>query len=223
MTVLEKYQLRASQFPPAPGHVVGPALSAVRRVCQPLEDDLAGLAPVFDRIGRQLDTTLSYPSMDEILPTNDRRLVVAVSDDAWRDKVLIIDYRVDEIGPLMTKTNAFFTDVAGACGDHFSTETLSARLGGCWAKWSRHAHKSFRRGTPAWNDLADVSVGGLLLISPDLRRRLDQIAVSGAIPVFAVAINSNGTTREHLKCFVRAIVFPLPAWMRASGVVAGHA
>ena len=223
---MKKYQLPESWFPPsppAPGRVVGPALSAVRGVCKSQRKYLVGLVPVFDRIGRHLDATLSHPSTDKLLPANVRRLVIAVSDAAWRDKVLITDYRVDEVAPLMASAGSFLASYADARGDQFSTETLSDGLSGCWAKWSRHAGKSFRRGAPAWNDLADVSVGSLLLISPDLRRRLDRIAVSGAIPVLAIAINSSGTTREHLKCSVRAIVFPLPAWMRASGIVAGHA
>jgi hypothetical protein len=76
---------------------------------------------------------------------------------------------------------------------------------------------------PVWNDTATVALGGLLYARPGARAELAQIVAGGETPVLAIALDSTGTTRKRLKCSVRAIVFPLPSWARASGAVAGHA
>jgi hypothetical protein len=203
--------------------LASPALSAVRDACETQHEHLAGLAPVFERIGRQIDMTLSEPSAEIFLPANAGRLIVAVSDAVWRGPTLITDYGTDEIALLLAKTNNVLSDLADACGDQFGSEALANGFGGVWAKWSRHARKSFRRGVPAWNALADASIGSILLTSPEYRRQFERITAGGDIPVLAVAINSVGTTPRRLKCAVRAVFFSLPAWMRASGAVAGRA
>jgi hypothetical protein len=60
-------------------------------------------------------------------------------------------------------------------------------------------------------------------VRPGARAELAQIIADGETPVLAIALDSTGTTRKRLKCSVRAVVFPLPSWDRASGAVAGHA
>jgi hypothetical protein len=205
------------------GQVIGPGLSAVRAMCAPYADQLAGLALVFDRIGRHLDETLSHPAADKYLCANGRRIVVAISDLAWRrGAVLITEFGVEEIGPMMTKANGFFDSYELARGGHLGPTELSVAVCGCWIEWSRHARESFRRKVRAWNDLADVSVGALLLASPHMRRELDRIAISGNVPVLAIALNSAQATATHLKCNIRSAALSLPAWMRASGAVAGN-
>jgi hypothetical protein len=193
--------------------VVGPGLSAVRAVCNLYsEQHLAGLAPVFERIGQHLDTTVSRPGHDGLFSANRKRVIVVVSDVLWGDLVLLTEVRADEIRRALTAHALPFTG-----------KQLSDAICHGWTDWSRHARKRFRRGAPAWSDLATVSVGGLLFISPDARIRLAEVAASGETPVLAIALNSTGTTKKRLKCSVRAIVFPLPSWARASGAVAGHA
>lgn len=202
--------------------IAGPSLSAVRAACELYGEELAGLAPVFDRIGRRLDETLSHPTADEYFSANGRRVVVAVSDARWRHEVLFTKYDVDEIEPLMTKADGFFRSYAIVRGGDLGTTDLADAVCACWVEWSRHARKSFRRRVAAWTDVADVSVGALLLASPDIRRGLDRIAVGGDVPVLAVAINSTHATPTHLKCNVRAFALSLPSWICASGAVAGH-
>jgi len=192
--------------------IAGPGLSAVRAACEPYGEQLAGLAPVFERIGQHLDTTVSQPGHDGFFSVNRQRVLVVVSDVRWGSLVLLTEVRADEIGRGLA---AHAMPVTG--------KQRSDAVCHGWADWSRHARKSFRRGTPAWNELATVSVGGLLFICPDARSRLAAVAISGETPVLAIAFDSTGTTRKRLKCSVRAIVFPLPNWARASGAVAGHA
>jgi hypothetical protein len=205
--------VRARPLDSATESVVGPGLSAVRAVCLlHSEQQLAGLMPVFERIGRHLDTTVSQPGHDGLFCAKRDRVIVVVADVLWRDLVLLTEVSPDEIGRAMTAHALPFT------GKQMSDAVCRG-----WTDWSRHARKSFRRGVPAWSALATISVGGLLFISPDARIKLAQVAASGEAPVLAVALNTTGTTRKRLKCSVRAIVFPLPSWARASGAVAGHA
>jgi hypothetical protein len=187
-------------------------LSAVRAACNLYGEQLAGLAPVFERIGQHLDTTVSRSGHGGLFSANRKRVIVVVSDVLWGDPVLLTELCTDEIRRAL---------IASALP--FTRKQLSDGICHGWTDWSRHARKCFRRGSPAWNDLATVSVGGLLFIFPDARIKLAEVAASGATPVLAIALNSTGTTRKRLKCNVRAIVFPLPSWARASGVVAGHA
>ena len=201
---------RISQRAGAP--IVGPGLSAVRAACKSYGEQMAGLAPVFERIGQHLDTTVSQPGHDGLFSTNRQRVIVVVSDVLWGSLVLLTEVRADEIRRALTAHAVPFTG-----------KQLSDAICHGWTNWSRHARISFRRGVPAWSDLATVSVGGLLFISPEARIRLAQVAAGGETPVLAIAMDSTGTTRKRLKCSVRAIVFPLPSWARASGAVAGHA
>jgi hypothetical protein len=203
---------RSSREAHATGTLGGPALSAVRANFASFPEQLAGLAPVFERIGQHLDTTVSQPGHDHLFSESRKRVLVGVSDALWGDLVLLTALRADEIRRALT-----------AAALPFTGKQLSDGICYCWADWSRHARKSFRRGVPAWSDLATVSVGGLLFISPEVRIKLAEVAGTGDMPVLAVAMDSTGTTRKRLKCSVRAIVFPLPSWARASGAVSGHA
>jgi hypothetical protein len=192
--------------------VVGPGLSAVRAACKPHGERLAGLAPVFERIGQHLDTTVSQPGYDGLFCTSRRTVVVVVSDVLWGDMVLLTEVRPDELTKALEAYNLPFT------GQQISDGVCRG-----WTDWSRHARKRFRRGAPAWSSLASVSVGGILFVSPGARFELAEVVARGETPVIAIALNSTGTTRKRLKCSVRAVVFPLPSWARASGAVAGHA
>jgi hypothetical protein len=115
---------------------------------------------------------------------------------------LATQYDASEIYPLMTKAGEFFDSYAVARAGHTGPAELSVAVCGCWIEWSRHARESFRRQVPAWNDLADVSVGALLLASPDMRRKLDRVAVSGNVPVLAIALNSTEATAARFPCLV---------------------
>jgi hypothetical protein len=203
---------------PADRSIVGPGLSAVRAACKPHIERLAGLAPVFERIGQHLDTTVSQPGYDGLFCASRRTVVVVVSDVLWGDLVLLTEIRPDELTRALEAYKAL-----EAYNVPFTGRQISDGVCRGWTDWSRHARKSFRRGAPAWSNLASVSVGGLLSVSPDARFELAEVAARGETPVLAIALNSTGTTRKRLKCNVRAIVFPLPSWARASGAVAGHA
>jgi hypothetical protein len=184
----------------------------VRAAYEPYGEKLTGFAPVFDRIGQHLDTTVAHPSHDGLFAADRKRVIVVVSDLLWGDSVLLTEVRGDEIARAL-KAHAL----------PFTGKQLSDAVCLGWANWSRHARMSFRRGVPAWSDTATASVGGLLFIRPDARIKLADVTAGGETPVLAVALNSVGTTRKRLKCSVRAVVFPLPNWARASGAVAGHA
>jgi hypothetical protein len=216
-------QFRASKSVTA--SVVGPGLSAVRAACALNSEQLAGLAPVFERIGQHLDATMSRPATDERFRATGRGILVAVSDVRWqrREFVLITEFGVDELGSLIKKANEFYDSCETTLGMRFETTELSEAVCACWIQWSRHAYKSFRRRIPAWDDSADIGVASLLLAAPDLRQELVRIAVSGDVPVLAVALNSAHATASHLKCNIRYLALSLPAWARASGVVAGRA
>jgi hypothetical protein len=136
---------------------------------------------------------------------------------------LATQYDASEIDPLMTTADGFFDSYAVVRGGLLGPTELSVAVCGCWIEWSRHARESFRRQARAWNDLADVSVGALLLARPDIRRELDRIALCGAVPVLAVALNSAQATATRVKCNVRAVALSLPSWICASGAVAGRA
>lgn len=205
-----------------PGPVAGPGLSAVRAACKPHEANLAGLELVFDAIGGHLDESLAHRAIDEGFRANGRGVRVAISDVRWRGRVLTTEFGVEEIAPLMRKADGFFDHCEINRGGSFQGTELSDAVCACWVQWSRHAHKSFRRCVPAWNDLADVSVGALLLSTPAIRRDLARIAGSGNVPALIIALDSSRATAVHLKCSVRGVAVSLPAWMRASGAVAGH-
>jgi hypothetical protein len=207
------------------GLVVGPGLSAVRAACALNGEHLAGLAAAFDRIGRHLDETMSHPATDARFRANGRGVLVAISDVRWqrREFVLITEFGVEELGSLMKKANEFYDSCETTRGVRFETTELYEAVCACWIQWSRHAYKSFRRRIPAWDDSADIGVASLLLAAPDLRQELARIAVSGDVPVLAVALNSAHATASHLKCNIRYVALSLPAWARASGVVAGRA
>lgn len=195
--------------------IVGPALTAIRTACTPHSEHLGGLAPVFERIGQHVDATVAQPDYDGFFPAAGRRILVVVSDVLWGNLVLLTDYGVEDVALVMSETDRFYARFAGG--------EFSDGICQCWADWSRHARKSFRREEAAWNDLASISVGSLLFISPDVRSRLAEITASSDTPVLAIALNSTGTTRKRLKCSVRALAFPLPSWACASGAVAGNA
>ncbi|MBR1124516.1 hypothetical protein JQ628_23520 [Bradyrhizobium lablabi] len=168
--------------------------------------------PVFEKIGRHIDATMAQPRYDKLFAVDRERVVIAVGDTQWGDRVLLTELRVDEIAQALV-----------VCALPVTEKQLSEAVCHGWAEWSRRARKSFRRGVPAWNNQATASVGGILFLCPEFRAKLAQLAVSGEVPVIAIAIDSAGTTRKRLKCRVRAAVFPWPAWARASGHVAGCA
>jgi hypothetical protein len=177
---------------------------------------------VFDAIGRRLDEILAHQAIDKSFRANGRGIRVAISDVRWRGRVLATEFGVEEIASLMRKADGFFDHCEVTRGGSFRGTELSDAVCACWVQWSRHAYRSFRRRVPAWNDLADVSVGALLLATPVIRRDLARIAGSGNVPALVIALDSSRATAVHLKCSVRGVAASLPAWMRASGAVAGH-
>lgn len=188
-------------------------------------EQLAGLESVFDQIGQHLDDSFSQPATNKLLRATGRGIVIAISDVRWRRRefVLITEFGVEEIGPLMKKANDFFDACETDIGKRLEGRELPEAVCACWIHWSRHAYKCFRRRLLAWNDLADVSVGALFLASPDVRQSLHRIAQSGNVPVLAVGLNTADASAAHLKCNVRYVALALPTWMRASGSVTGHA
>ncbi len=191
--------------------VVGPCLAALRQACAPHRDDMVGLAPVFDRIGRHLDCALSQPISDDVLYARGGRLIIVVSDKIWRT-AMSTSFSECDIHRLVSHAAACLAE--GRVGAATAMR-VSARF---WELWSQHAVDSFRSGDIAWNGTAGAALGVLLSDMPAALHEMRSTLADGKTPVLAIALNTGGFKRS-----IRAVVFTMPSWARAFGVVAGHA
>jgi hypothetical protein len=180
------------------------------------------LAPVFERIGEHLDAALAQPGLDHFFTGRKRRIAIAISDVKWRGTVVLTGYDEDDVRRISLSANGALK--ASAADFEVGCVVMPTDfIGLVWAAWSRRTRKDIRAGTIALPNAPDAIVGALFLSSADLRNRLDEIAIGGATPVLAIALDTTGTTRRRLKCRLRAIAFPLPEWAPVSGPVAGNA
>jgi hypothetical protein len=204
--------------------IVGPGLSAVRASCDLWAEDTAAVAPVFERIGQQLDAAICQPGLDHFFTAEARQIVVAITDARWRSAVLFTTYSEHDVRPVSLRADAALRASIADCKDagHAAVRPTDF-IGPVWADWSRRVRKNIRTGATLWSNAPDLPVGTLFLCFAALRAQLDEIAAGGGTPVLAIALNSAGSTRRRLKCTLRAIAFPLPTWACASGAVAGNA
>lgn len=207
----------------APGLIAGPCLSALRECYDVSVDPKSTLAPVFERIGGHLDAAVCRPDLSHLFDAGVKQLVVGISDTTWRGTVVLAVYTEHDIRPVSLAADDALNAVAAECRKAGAAPTLSDVIGFAWAAWSRGAQKNLRSGRPFWNSAPNPPVGTLFLHYEHLRNRLDEAARSGSIPVLAIALNTTGTTRQRLKCRLRAAAFPLPSWACASGAVSGSA
>jgi hypothetical protein len=206
-----------------PSSIAGPGLSALRECYDVSADPEVTLAPVFERIGGHLDAAVSRPDLNRVFAPGVKQIVVGISDATWRSTVVLAVYTEHDIRPVSLGADAALNAVAATCREAGAEHGPSDLIGFAWAAWSRGARKNLRSGRAFWNSAPDLPVGGLFLHFEGLRNRLDEAARSGAIPVLAIALNTAGTTRQRLKCQLRAAAFPLPNWACAAGAVAGSA
>jgi len=186
-------------------------------------DDTAAAAPVFDRIGQQLDAAICQPGLDRFFTAEARQIVVAISDARWRSAVLFTAYSERDVRPVSLSADAALKASIADCRGAGHSVRPTDFIGPIWADWSRRARNDIQNDATVWGRAPDLPVGTLFLCFATLRAQLDEIAIGGATPVLAIALNSTGSTRRRLKCTLRAVVFPLPAWACASGAVAGNA
>jgi hypothetical protein len=210
-------------FKHKPDSISGPGLTAVQRAYEPWIGDLADLLPAFDRIGQQLDVALSQPDMIDFVTPHEDQLLVGICDLAWRKEVVFASYSIEHLKPLLRAADRAIDESIAGCknagGGSFERPDC---LGLLTAAWSRHARHAMRTGRATYRLAPDVSVGGILSCSAELRRLTENIAAAGSIPALAIVFNSAGTTRRRLKCKLRAFAFPFPKWACATGSVAGH-
>ena len=216
--------LKRVVFKYEPGPVAGPGLSAIRASADLWSEDMAGFAPVFDRIGHQLDAAISGPNLDPYFAANDTQIVVAISDVKWRNAVLFTAYNVHDIEPIIDQAKAALDASVVACESAgFPTVAMDC-IAPVWQELSRLARKGVRAGATMFEATPDHQIGSLFACFPHVRRDLQEIANRGAaIPMLAVALNSPGAGRDRRKWKLRAVVFPLPRWALVSGPVAGNA
>ena len=207
-----------------PRSIAGPCLTAVRTAYSAYENRRLVLAPVFDRVGEQLDAALADRRLELLGIDGERTIVVAISDAVGPSFVVLTSYRGQEVPIAMADAlKALDSCAAAFCSSDFAL-SLAKTIGAYWVTWSDNVRQKMQRGAqPVRCKATDICVGSLLATSPDLREQIDHIAAHGDTPVITVALNSAGTNRERLKCKLLVLVFALPAWARSSGVVAGSA
>jgi hypothetical protein len=186
-------------------------------------DPEATLASVFERIGGHLDAAACRPDLNRVFAPGTKQIVVGISDVTWRNTVVLAVYTEHDIRPVSLGADAALNAVAASCREAGADPAPADLIGFAWAAWSRDARKNLRTGRAFWNSAPDLPVGGIFLLFEGQRNRLDEAARSGAVPVLAIALNTTGTTRQRLKCQLRAAAFPLPNWACATGAVAGSA
>ncbi|QQM06122.1 hypothetical protein I8G32_04702 [Rhodopseudomonas palustris] len=194
----------------------GPCLAAIRSRCS-ASGGLGELLPVFEQIGRNLDRAVPWEWLDELILGRGDRLLVAVSDAAWRKQVLVTQYSSYEVERAFSEADDMLRGHAADGLDPISSvrETL--------ADWSERA-RSFQQHEffAERGHSIDVCVGAVLALQRSRRAEIDGLLASKQAPALLIALSSLGAT-PHNPCSLGVMVIAVQDWARPNGPVAGHA
>lgn len=200
----------------------GPMLSAIRAGFDLSTKHTKAFAPTFDCIGRGLDAAVRQPDLDSFFTGDARQIIVAVSDASWTNAAVLTAYNEQDVGHICVAANKALSASLRDCKALGAKIAPMQILSTAWAHWTELADAGIRAGDKFSSILPDIPVGAILMSSSELRAALDAVVMEGGTPVLAIALNSIGSTGQHPKCSVLAIVRTFPTWACASGAVAGH-
>lgn len=196
--------------------LIGPALAAVRESY--LQNaELASMGTVFDLIGHGLDYVISEGRLDG-LKEGDGYVTVAVADIAWRNRIWLCRYSVEELAVAVAVAIAeLSTQVAAGVN-------VAQLVNGVFADWSLRASASIRRDRlPDADKEPLIGFASLLACRPDRLDYISRTADSEGAPVLIAALNSAGSARKRLRFRIGWALISIPDWALPTGRAAGSA